>query len=80
MYNSLYIKQTFVGIMKKSPKTIITDQDPWMSEAIAVEMPSTKHSFCIWHITSKFSCWFVALLRGNYQAWCRYFFFVIKDD
>ncbi|KAL2937560.1 Protein FAR1-RELATED SEQUENCE 11, partial [Bienertia sinuspersici] len=37
--------KTFVGIMKKSPKTITTDQDPWMSEAIAVEMPSTKHSF-----------------------------------
>jgi len=39
--------------MKKPPKTIITDQDPWMTQAIAFEMPSTKHTFCIWHITAK---------------------------
>ncbi|GJV01026.1 protein FAR1-related sequence 11 [Tanacetum coccineum] len=31
------MKQTFVTIMKKSPKTIITDQDPWMSEDDTVE-------------------------------------------
>ncbi|KAL2920666.1 Protein FAR1-RELATED SEQUENCE 11 [Bienertia sinuspersici] len=73
-----WLMKTFVGIMKKSPKTIITDQDPWMSEAIAVEMPSTKHSFCIWHITSKFSSWFVALLRDNYQAWCQDFYLLYK--
>ncbi|KAL2942872.1 Protein FAR1-RELATED SEQUENCE 11, partial [Bienertia sinuspersici] len=70
--------QNFVGIMKKSPKTIITDQVPWMSKAIAVEMPSTKHSFCIWHITSKFSSWFVSLLRDNYQAWCQDFYLLYK--
>ncbi|KAL2892614.1 Protein FAR1-RELATED SEQUENCE 11 [Bienertia sinuspersici] len=73
-----YAYTTFVDIMKKAPKTIITDQDPWMSEAIAVEMPSTKHSFCIWHITSKFSCWFVALLRDNYQKWCGDFYLLYK--
>ncbi|KAL4309361.1 hypothetical protein GQ457_01G015850 [Hibiscus cannabinus] len=48
--------RTFVSIMKKLPKTIITDQDPWMTQVIATEMPTTKHSFCIQHITSKFSC------------------------
>lgn len=64
--------------MKKPPKTIITDQDPWMSEAIACELPTTKHSFCIWHITSKFSCWFVALLRTSYQDWCADFYEVYK--
>ncbi|KAL2931333.1 Protein FAR1-RELATED SEQUENCE 11, partial [Bienertia sinuspersici] len=69
---------TFVVIMKKTPKTIITDQDPWMSEAIAAEMPSIKHSFCIWNITSKFSCWFVALLRDNYQKWCGDFYLLYK--
>lgn len=40
-----------------------------MSKAIASEMPTTKHSYCIWHITSKFSSWFVALLREDYQKW-----------
>ena len=60
--------------MRKPPKTIITDQDPWMSQAISIEMPTTKHSFCIWHITSKFSCWFSALLRTDYQSWCGDFY------
>jgi hypothetical protein len=55
--------QTFVTLMKKFPKTIITDQDPWMNQAIAFEMPSTKHAFCIWHITAKFSGWFTTLLQ-----------------
>jgi len=36
--------------MKKPPKTILIDQDPWMKEAISKELSSTKHSFCIWHI------------------------------
>lgn len=60
--------------MKKPSKTIITDQDPWMSKAIEIEMPITKHSFCIWHITSKFSSWFAALLRTEYQSWCADFY------
>ncbi|KAL2895248.1 Protein FAR1-RELATED SEQUENCE 11 [Bienertia sinuspersici] len=69
---------TFVTIMKKSPNTIITDQDPWMSEAISSEMSTTKHSFCIWHITLKVSCWFVALLRNDYQKWCANFYGLYK--
>lgn len=56
--------------MKKQPKTILTDQDPRMTEAIAKEFSSTKHSFCIWHITSKFSGWFMGVLRRNYPCWC----------
>ncbi|GKA43907.1 protein FAR1-related sequence 11 [Tanacetum coccineum] len=71
--HNLFIK-TFVTIMKKPSKTIITDQDPWMSQTISIEMPTTKHSFCIWHITSKFSCWFLALLRTEYQSWCGDFY------
>ncbi|KAF7812001.1 protein FAR1-RELATED SEQUENCE 11-like isoform X1 [Senna tora] len=47
--------KTFVSLMDKPPKTILTDQDPWMTEAISKDMSSTKHSFCIWNITSKFS-------------------------
>nr|XP_043615713.1 protein FAR1-RELATED SEQUENCE 11-like [Erigeron canadensis] len=64
---STWLMKTFVSIMKKPSKTIITDQDPWMTKAIATEMPTKKHSFCIWHITSKFSSWFAALLRTEYQ-------------
>ncbi|XP_057532184.1 protein FAR1-RELATED SEQUENCE 11-like [Amaranthus tricolor] len=73
-----WLMKTFVTIMKNTPKTIITDQDPWMSEAIATELPSTKHSYCIWHITSKFSCWFSALLRTAYPDWCVAFYEAYK--
>ncbi|GKE31505.1 protein FAR1-related sequence 11 [Tanacetum coccineum] len=58
-------KLLFTLLMKKLPKTILTDQDPWMTQAIAKEMPFTKHAFCIWHITSKFSGWFNSILRGT---------------
>lgn len=64
--------------MKSAPKTIIIDQDPWMSKAIASEMLTTKHSYCIWHITSKFSCWFATLLREDYQKWCSNFYKLYK--
>nr|XP_043633717.1 protein FAR1-RELATED SEQUENCE 11-like [Erigeron canadensis] len=73
-----WLMKTFVAIMKKPSQTIITDQDPWMTEAIATEMPTTKHSFCIWHITTKFSCWFAALLRTQYQNWCGDFYTLYK--
>ncbi|KAL2944267.1 Protein FAR1-RELATED SEQUENCE 11 [Bienertia sinuspersici] len=36
-------------------------------EAIAIGLPTTKHNYCIWHITSKFSCWFPTLHRKTYQ-------------
>ncbi|KAL2897661.1 Protein FAR1-RELATED SEQUENCE 11 [Bienertia sinuspersici] len=73
-----WLMKTFVTIMKNTLKTIITDQDPWMSEAIATELPTTKHSYCIWHITSKFSYWFSALLRTTYQDWCTAFYEIYK--
>ena len=41
--------------MKKQHKAILIDQDPWITEAISKELPLTKHAFCIWHITAKFS-------------------------
>ena len=53
--------------MKKSPKAILTDQDPWITEAISKELPSTEHAFYIWHITAKFSSWFTAILRSQYS-------------
>jgi hypothetical protein len=66
--------------MKNPPKTIITDQDPWMTQAIAVEMSSTKHVFCIWHITAKFSGWFTSILRNRYFSWCADFYKLYKLD
>ncbi|XP_074277291.1 protein FAR1-RELATED SEQUENCE 11-like [Silene latifolia] len=75
-----WLMKTFVTVMKKSPLTIITDQDPWMTEAISIEMPSTKHAFCIWHITSKFYGWFTAILREQYSYFCTEFYRLYKLD
>ncbi|KAK3222766.1 hypothetical protein Dsin_009791 [Dipteronia sinensis] len=41
----------FFGLMKHPPNTILTNQDPWLTEATAKELSRTKHGFCIWHIT-----------------------------
>ena len=60
--------------MKKQPKTILIDQDPWITEAISKELPFTKHAFCIWHITAKFSDWFTSILRNRYSNWCIEFY------
>ncbi|XP_074293392.1 protein FAR1-RELATED SEQUENCE 11-like [Silene latifolia] len=75
-----WLMKTFVTLMKKPPTTIITDQDRWMTEAIKIEMPFTKHAFCIWHITSKFSGWFTALLREQYSYFCTEFYQLYKLD
>ncbi|KAI3897988.1 hypothetical protein MKX03_020633 [Papaver bracteatum] len=50
--------------MGKPSITILIDQDPWL----------TIHSFCIWHITAKFSGWFLLVLRGQYFEWCSDFY------
>ncbi|KAJ8439208.1 hypothetical protein Cgig2_003421 [Carnegiea gigantea] len=68
----------FVILMKKLPKTIITDQDPWITQAIAMEMPLAKDTFCIWHITAKFSSWFTSVLRNHYPSWCATFYRLYK--
>ncbi|OVA16834.1 DnaJ domain [Macleaya cordata] len=62
--------KTFLGFMKgKAPRTILTDQNIWLKEAVAVELPDTKHAFCIWHIIPKFSDWFSVLLGSQYDSW-----------
>jgi hypothetical protein len=62
--------QTFLGFMKeKAPQTILTDHNMWLKGAIAIEMPETKHAFCIWHIIAKFSDWFSVLLGSHYDDW-----------
>ncbi|KAL6586299.1 hypothetical protein OROMI_001287 [Orobanche minor] len=75
-----WLMKTFLRLMKKPPKTITIDQDKWMTQAITKEMPYTKHAFCIWHITSKFSCWFTALLRNQYSQRCAEFYRLYRMD
>ncbi|XP_050217993.1 protein FAR1-RELATED SEQUENCE 11-like [Mercurialis annua] len=62
--------KAFVDFMHgKAPQTIMTDQNMWLKEAIAIEIPETKHAFCIWHILAKFSDWFSVLLGSCYDDW-----------
>lgn len=62
--------KTFLWFMKgKAPQTILTDQNMWLKEAIANEMPETKHAFSISHIIAKFSDWFSLLLGSRYDDW-----------
>ncbi|XVF54423.1 hypothetical protein PTKIN_Ptkin05aG0179100 [Pterospermum kingtungense] len=75
-----WLMKTFISLMRKSPKSILTNLDPCITEAIAKEMPFTKHSFCIWHITSNFSGWFTEVLRNQYAEWCSDFYKLYKLD
>ncbi|XP_071729218.1 protein FAR1-RELATED SEQUENCE 11-like [Rutidosis leptorrhynchoides] len=75
-----WLMKIFVLHMTKAPKTILTDQDKCIIEAISKEMPSTKHAFCIWHITNKFSSWFNSTLRSDYSSWCSEFYNLYKLD
>ena len=43
-------------------------------------MPTTKHAFCIWHITSKFSSWFTSIFRNKYFDWGGDFYKLYKLD
>ncbi|XP_074351990.1 protein FAR1-RELATED SEQUENCE 5-like [Apium graveolens] len=43
------------AVDNKPPITIITDQDIALSNAISEVMPNTNHTYCTWHISSKFS-------------------------
>ena len=55
--------------MKHLSNTILTDQDPWLTEAIIKELPRIKRGLCVWHITAKFSVWFTAIIHGKYYNW-----------
>ncbi|KAL3515757.1 hypothetical protein ACH5RR_022659 [Cinchona calisaya] len=62
--------KAFLGFMNgKAPQTILTDQNMCLKEAIALEMPSTKHALCIWLIVAKFPSWFNAVLGERYNDW-----------
>ncbi|XP_024640710.1 protein FAR1-RELATED SEQUENCE 11-like [Medicago truncatula] len=59
---------SFLAFVKgKYPKIILTDQDLSIKEAIATELPNTKHAFCIWHIVAKLSSWFSFPLGSRYD-------------
>lgn len=51
----------------KFPRTMLTDIDMGLSEAMMSEMPSTKHAFGMWHVTSKLPSWFAAPLGSQYD-------------
>ncbi|OAY39632.1 protein FAR1-RELATED SEQUENCE 11 [Manihot esculenta] len=62
--------KAFLGFMSgKAPQTILTDQNMCLKEAIAMEMPTTKHALCIWMIVAKFPSWFNAVLGERYNEW-----------
>ncbi|XP_057800171.1 protein FAR1-RELATED SEQUENCE 5-like [Salvia miltiorrhiza] len=48
-----WILSTFVKCMGSQPTMIITDQDLGMRAAIAKVLTSSRHRFCMWHITMK---------------------------
>ncbi|KAJ4965022.1 hypothetical protein NE237_016871 [Protea cynaroides] len=67
--------KAFLGFMNgKAPQTILTDQNMCLKEAIAIEMPSTKHALCIWLIVAKFPSWFNAVLGERYNEWKNEFY------
>ncbi|KAG9456880.1 hypothetical protein H6P81_001388 [Aristolochia fimbriata] len=62
--------KAFLNFMNgKAPQTILTDQNMCLKEAIAMEMPTTKHALCIWLIVAKFPSWFNAVLGERYNEW-----------
>ncbi|KAJ0034390.1 hypothetical protein Pint_26281 [Pistacia integerrima] len=58
----------------KAPQTILTDQNMCLKEAIAMEMPATKHALCVWMIVVKFPSCFNAVLGEHYNEWKAEFF------
>lgn len=59
--------QSFVRFMRgRHPQTIVTDIDSGLRDAIASEMPNTKHVICIWQVLSKLSSWFSLPLGLQY--------------
>ncbi|KAF7139940.1 hypothetical protein RHSIM_Rhsim06G0176200 [Rhododendron simsii] len=60
--------QTFVQFMRgRRPQTIVTDIDSGLRDAIAIDLPNTKHVVSIWQILSKLSSWFSLPLGLQYE-------------
>lgn len=46
-----WLFQTFIDAMSgKKPRTILTDQDKVIAEAINLVLPETHHRICVWHV------------------------------
>ncbi|KAL9671337.1 hypothetical protein QQ045_008905 [Rhodiola kirilowii] len=43
----------FKKLLEREPSVIVTDQDASMKAAIPTIFPSSRHRFCMWHITKK---------------------------
>ncbi|KAL9669404.1 hypothetical protein QQ045_006951 [Rhodiola kirilowii] len=43
----------FKKLSERGPSVIVTDQDASMKAAIATIFPTSRHRFCMWHITEK---------------------------
>lgn len=60
--------QSFLRIMDgKFPRTMLTDIDMGLRDAMMSEMPNTKHAFGMWHVTSKLPSWFAASIGSQYD-------------
>lgn len=60
-------EQSFVRFMRgRHPQTILTDIDSGLRDAIARELPNTKHVVSIWHLLSKISSWLSLPLGSQY--------------
>ncbi|KAL9253381.1 FAR1-RELATED SEQUENCE 11-like protein [Drosera capensis] len=67
--------KAFLGFMNgKAPKTILTDQDMCLKEAVSTEMPTSRHALCVRLIVAKFPSWFNAVLGERYTEWKAEFF------
>ncbi|XP_019191008.1 PREDICTED: putative protein FAR1-RELATED SEQUENCE 10 [Ipomoea nil] len=66
-HSFIWALQAFLRFMKgRPPRTIITDIDPGIRDAIQSELPSTKHIISIWNILPKISNWFSLPLGSRY--------------
>ncbi|KAK7275372.1 hypothetical protein RIF29_16488 [Crotalaria pallida] len=68
------LKSFLYFVKDKWPQTILTDQDLALKEAISMELPNTKHAFCIWHIVAKLPTWFSFLLGERFNEFKSEFF------
>ncbi|KAJ4980881.1 hypothetical protein NE237_031718 [Protea cynaroides] len=63
----------FNGFLKfmngKAPKSILTDQDLSVKDAICTVFPHTKHALCMWHIAKKFPSHIRPVLKSRYNDW-----------
>ncbi|KAL9668461.1 hypothetical protein QQ045_005995 [Rhodiola kirilowii] len=48
-----WLLKCFKKLSERGPSVIVTDQDASMKAAIASIFPSSRHRFCMWHITEK---------------------------